>query len=81
MYPLLISYLGKNFRACSAIFTFVSLNKEDLRPQPVPELKVQTDAEKVRFEAGRQRYIVKKQRRKRKNENQDISMDKPMSVS
>ena len=76
-FPFNIIYLisGITFRACSAIFTFVSLNKEG-RPQSVPELKIETDAEKVRFELGRQRYTAKKQRRKRKSEaNTEDAMD------
>lgn len=56
---------GRSFRACSAIFTFVSLDV-NCKPQLVPELKVDTDAEKLRFELGRKRYIAKKGYRKRK---------------
>ena len=58
---------GQSFRACSAIFTFVSLDK-DRRPQVIPELKVETDAEKVRKELGKKRYIAKKEKRKRNAE-------------
>jgi len=62
-----LSLSGQSFRACSAIFTFVSLDK-DRRPQVIPELKVETDAEKLRRELGRKRYTAKKEKRKRKAE-------------
>lgn len=67
---------GTSFRACSAIFTFVSLDK-DGRPQPITELKVETDAEKVRAELGRKRYLLKKEKRKRKAE--DATLDSASS--
>ena len=41
-------------RSCSAIFTFVCLN-EKMQPQEIPELKVETDAEKQRFEEAKNR--------------------------
>jgi len=57
---------GRCFRACSAIFTFVSLG-ETRRPQKVPHLKLLTDLEKSRFELGKQRYLKKKEMRQRKS--------------
>lgn len=64
---MLLFLSGKSFRACSAIFTFVSLGK-DGKPQPLQELKLETDAEKLRAEMSRKRYMAKKERRKRKLE-------------
>lgn len=59
---------GKSFRTCSAVFTYVSLD-ENMAPKLIPELKVETDAEKLRFEEAKKRYIAKKESRKRKHES------------
>ena len=64
----------KSFRACSAVFTFVSLD-ENMVPQLIPDLKVETDAEKLRFEEAKKRYISKKQSRKRKFESSNVNGD------
>lgn len=74
--------LGKSFRACSATFTFVSLDKKGQTIQ-IPELKVETDVEKLRFGLARKRYTAKKESRKRKAEtiNQNSSTERQMSVN
>ena len=71
---MLYYFSGKSFRACSATFTFVALDK-DRRPQMIPELKVETDIEKLRAELGRKRYLAKKEQRKRKAD--EAKLDKP----
>ena len=57
-------FIGTVYRACSAIFTFVSLNKNH-RPIEVPPLQLITEAEKLRFEVGKQRYLQKKEQRQK----------------
>ena len=54
--------LDKSVRACSAFFTFVSLD-EKRRPQAIPSLELNTDEERKRFETGRKRYLRRKERR------------------
>lgn len=49
--------------ALTAYFTFVALDK-DGSPQTVPPLELITDEERQLFEAGRQRYLAYKQRRR-----------------
>lgn len=49
--------------ALTAYFTFVALDK-DGNPQPVPPLELSTNEERQLFEAGRQRYLAYKQRRR-----------------
>ena len=77
-----VSLTGKSFRACSATFTFVSLDKKGQTIQ-IPELKVETDVEKLRFGLARKRYTAKKESRKRKAEtiNQNSSTERQMSVN
>ena len=41
----------------------------------IPELKVETDIEKLRAELGRKRYLAKKEQRKRKAD--EAKLDKP----
>ncbi|KAJ7370309.1 Cytosolic acyl coenzyme A thioester hydrolase [Desmophyllum pertusum] len=48
--------------ACSAFFTYVSLDAKG-RPQPIPPLELQTDEERKRFEAGKKIYQLRKARR------------------
>jgi len=56
---------AKTTRACTALFTFVALD-ERMQPKQIPELVVETDAEKLRFEEARKRYVALKESRKRK---------------
>lgn len=68
-------FIGTVYRACSAIFTFVSLN-ESHRPIEVPPLQLITEAEKLRFEVGKQRYLKKKeQRQKEQTVVRNVSVD------
>ncbi|XP_028394159.1 cytosolic acyl coenzyme A thioester hydrolase-like [Dendronephthya gigantea] len=53
---------GRCFRALSAFFYFVALDKSGY-PIKVPALQPQTEEEKQRFEEGRARYNSRKQRR------------------
>ena len=57
-----IFVLGKCFRALSAFFYFVALDKSG-RPIKVPVLKPLSKEEKERFEEGQARYEARKQRR------------------
>ncbi|XP_033012445.1 cytosolic acyl coenzyme A thioester hydrolase isoform X2 [Lacerta agilis] len=52
----------ERYRAVSAFFTYVSLSKEG-RPLPVPQLVVETEDEKRRFEEGKGRYLQTKAKR------------------
>ncbi|KAK3741402.1 hypothetical protein QZH41_018040 [Actinostola sp. cb2023] len=54
--------IGSCYRACSAFFTFVSLDTNH-RPQAIPAIDLQTDDERQRFEEGKKRYEERKQRR------------------
>ncbi len=45
----------KTWQACTAYFVIVALNKEG-RPHPVPTLLTQTEEERARFEAGKDRF-------------------------
>ena len=68
-------FIGTVYRACSAIFTFVSLNKNH-RPIEVPPLQLITETEKLRFEVGKQRYLKKKeQRQKEQTVVRNMSVD------
>ncbi|XP_033122484.1 cytosolic acyl coenzyme A thioester hydrolase-like isoform X2 [Anneissia japonica] len=49
-------------RAVHAFFTYVSLGP-DGRTQPIPQLKVQTEGEKIRYEEGKLRYEQRKSKR------------------
>ncbi|KAJ6666122.1 hypothetical protein lerEdw1_001026 [Lerista edwardsae] len=52
----------ERYRAVSAFFTYVSLSKEG-RPLPVPQLVIETDDERRRFEDGKGRYLQTKAKR------------------
>ncbi|KAG2458993.1 BACH hydrolase, partial [Polypterus senegalus] len=52
----------EKYRAVSAFFTFISLDK-DGKPLPVPPLKLETEEEKKRFEEGKVRYLQTKAKR------------------
>ncbi|XP_053137278.1 cytosolic acyl coenzyme A thioester hydrolase isoform X2 [Hemicordylus capensis] len=52
----------ERYRAVSAFFTYVSLSKEG-RPLPVPQLVVETEEERRRFEEGKGRYLQTKAKR------------------
>ncbi|XP_051787254.1 cytosolic acyl coenzyme A thioester hydrolase isoform X3 [Erpetoichthys calabaricus] len=52
----------EKYRAVSAFFTFISLDK-DGKPLPVPPLKVETEEERKRFEEGKVRYLQTKAKR------------------
>ncbi|XP_015192356.1 cytosolic acyl coenzyme A thioester hydrolase isoform X2 [Lepisosteus oculatus] len=59
--PIVEDAKGK-YRAVSAFFTFISLDKEG-KPLPVPPLKLETEEEKKRFEEGKVRYLQNKAKR------------------
>ncbi|XP_044206725.1 cytosolic acyl coenzyme A thioester hydrolase isoform X1 [Thunnus albacares] len=50
------------YRAVSAFFTFISLDKEN-KPLPVPPLKIDGEEEQRRFEEGKARYLQNKAKR------------------
>ncbi|XP_038579712.1 cytosolic acyl coenzyme A thioester hydrolase isoform X2 [Micropterus salmoides] len=50
------------YRAVSAFFTFISLDKDN-KPLPVPPLKIDGEEEQRRFEAGKARYLQNKAKR------------------
>uniref|UniRef100_A0A8C5SWZ9 palmitoyl-CoA hydrolase n=1 Tax=Laticauda laticaudata TaxID=8630 RepID=A0A8C5SWZ9_LATLA len=50
------------YRAVSAFFTYVSLSKEG-RPLPIPQLVLETEDERQRFEEGKNRYLQTKAKR------------------
>ncbi|XP_060115025.1 cytosolic acyl coenzyme A thioester hydrolase isoform X2 [Heteronotia binoei] len=52
----------ERYRAVSAFFTYVSLSKEG-KPLPVPQLVVETEEERRRFEEGKGRYLQTKAKR------------------
>ncbi|EMP25925.1 Cytosolic acyl coenzyme A thioester hydrolase [Chelonia mydas] len=52
----------ERYRAVSAFFTYVSLSKEG-KPLPVPQLVVESEDEKRRFEDGKGRYLQTKAKR------------------
>ncbi|XP_015266862.1 PREDICTED: cytosolic acyl coenzyme A thioester hydrolase isoform X1 [Gekko japonicus] len=55
----------ERYRAVSAFFTYVSLSKEG-KPLPVPQLAVETEDERRRFEEGKGRYLQTKAKRQAK---------------
>ncbi|XP_070696363.1 cytosolic acyl coenzyme A thioester hydrolase isoform X2 [Pempheris klunzingeri] len=57
------------YRAVSAFFTFISLDKDN-RPLPVPPLKVDGEEEQRRFEEGKARYLQNKAKRLADKERQ-----------
>ncbi|XP_069803482.1 cytosolic acyl coenzyme A thioester hydrolase isoform X2 [Dendropsophus ebraccatus] len=58
----LVGDTQERYRAVSAFFTYVSLNK-DAKPLPVPQLVLETEEEKKRFEEGKGRYLQTKAKR------------------
>ncbi|XP_005733058.1 cytosolic acyl coenzyme A thioester hydrolase isoform X1 [Pundamilia nyererei] len=50
------------YRAVSAFFTFISLDKDN-KPLPVPALKVEGEDEQRRFDEGKVRYLQNKEKR------------------
>ncbi|KAM4702735.1 cytosolic acyl coenzyme A thioester hydrolase [Rhinophrynus dorsalis] len=58
----LVGGCQERYRAVSAFFTFVSLSKEG-KPLPVPQLVIETEEEKKRFEEGKNRYLQMKAKR------------------
>ncbi|KAL6456678.1 hypothetical protein MHYP_G00352220 [Metynnis hypsauchen] len=59
--PLAEAEKGK-YRAVTAFFTYISLDKEN-RPLPVPPLKLEGEEEQKRFEEGKARYLQNKAKR------------------
>ncbi|XP_077167822.1 cytosolic acyl coenzyme A thioester hydrolase isoform X2 [Paroedura picta] len=55
----------ERYRAVSAFFTYVSLSQEG-KPLPVPQLVVETEDERRRFEEGKGRYLQTKAKRQAK---------------
>uniref|UniRef100_UPI00358E592D cytosolic acyl coenzyme A thioester hydrolase isoform X1 n=2 Tax=Myxine glutinosa TaxID=7769 RepID=UPI00358E592D len=53
---------SQRFCAVSAYFTLISLSS-DGKPKPVPQLKLETEDEKKRFEEGKARYLQSKAKR------------------
>ncbi|XP_031422102.1 cytosolic acyl coenzyme A thioester hydrolase isoform X4 [Clupea harengus] len=66
--PLVEAEQGK-FRAVTAFFTYISLDKEN-RPLPVPTLKLEGEDEQKRFEEGKVRYLQNKAKRLAEKERQ-----------
>ncbi|XP_053546369.1 cytosolic acyl coenzyme A thioester hydrolase [Bombina bombina] len=58
----LVGESQEKYRAVSAFFTFVSLSKEG-KPLPIPQLVIESDEEKKRFEEGKGRYLQTKAKR------------------
>ncbi|KAM4651703.1 cytosolic acyl coenzyme A thioester hydrolase isoform 5-T5 [Discoglossus pictus] len=52
----------ERYRAVSAFFTYVSLSKEG-KPLPVPQIVIENEGEKKRFEEGKGRYLQTKAKR------------------
>ncbi|XP_041655582.1 cytosolic acyl coenzyme A thioester hydrolase isoform X2 [Cheilinus undulatus] len=57
------------YRAVSAFFTFISLDKSN-RPLPVPPLKINGEEEQRRAEEGKARYLQNKAKRQAEKERQ-----------
>ncbi|XP_038159471.1 cytosolic acyl coenzyme A thioester hydrolase isoform X1 [Cyprinodon tularosa] len=66
--PLVEKEKGK-YRAVSAFFTFISLDKEN-KPLNVPPLKIEGEEEQKRFEEGKARYLQNKAKRLAEKERQ-----------
>ncbi|XP_075695567.1 cytosolic acyl coenzyme A thioester hydrolase isoform X1 [Rhinoderma darwinii] len=58
----LVGDTQERYRAVSAFFTYVSLSK-DAKPLPVPQIVIETEEEKKRFEEGKGRYLQTKAKR------------------
>nr|XP_020475692.1 cytosolic acyl coenzyme A thioester hydrolase isoform X2 [Monopterus albus] len=65
----LVEAEGGKYRAVSAFFTFISLDKFN-KPLPVPPLKIQGEEEQRRFEEGKARYLQNKAKRLADKERQ-----------
>ncbi|XP_032376957.1 cytosolic acyl coenzyme A thioester hydrolase isoform X2 [Etheostoma spectabile] len=59
----------QKYRAVSAFFTFISLDKDN-KPLPVPALKIEGEEEQRRFEEGKARYLQNKAKRLANKERQ-----------
>lgn len=59
----------RKYRAVSAFFTFISLDKEN-KPLNVPPLKIEGEEEQRRFEEGKTRYLQNKAKRLAEKERQ-----------
>ncbi|XP_028850649.1 cytosolic acyl coenzyme A thioester hydrolase isoform X2 [Denticeps clupeoides] len=59
--PLVEAEKGK-YRAVTAFFTFISLDKDN-RPLAIPPLKLEGEEEQKRFEEGKTRYLQNKAKR------------------
>lgn len=66
--PLVEAEKGK-YRAVTAFFTYISLDKEN-KPLPVPPLKLEGEEEQNRFEEGKARYLQNKTKRLADKERQ-----------
>ncbi|KAJ7306519.1 hypothetical protein JRQ81_009876 [Phrynocephalus forsythii] len=55
----------ERYRAVSAFFTYVSLSQEG-KPLPVPQLVLEAEEERQRFEEGKSRYLQTKAKRQAK---------------
>ncbi|KAM9351429.1 cytosolic acyl coenzyme A thioester hydrolase [Symphorus nematophorus] len=60
---------NEKYRAVSAFFTFISLDKDN-KPLPVPPLKINGEEEQRRFEEGKARYLQNKAKRLADKERQ-----------
>ncbi|KAG8434233.1 hypothetical protein GDO86_012562 [Hymenochirus boettgeri] len=58
----LVGDTEERYRAVSAFFTYVSLSKVG-KPLPVPQLVIESEEEKKRFEEGKGRYLQSKAKR------------------
>ncbi|CAH2319703.1 cytosolic acyl coenzyme A thioester hydrolase isoform X2 [Pelobates cultripes] len=58
----LVGESQEKYRAVSAFFTYVSLSKE-AKPLPVPQILIESEEEKKRFEEGKARYLQTKAKR------------------
>uniref|UniRef100_A0A3B3SSS7 Acyl-CoA thioesterase 7 n=1 Tax=Paramormyrops kingsleyae TaxID=1676925 RepID=A0A3B3SSS7_9TELE len=58
-----------NYRAVTAFFTYISLDKEG-KPLPVPPLKLENEEEQKRSEEGEARYLQNKAKRLSEKEQQ-----------
>ncbi|XP_041860599.1 cytosolic acyl coenzyme A thioester hydrolase isoform X2 [Melanotaenia boesemani] len=59
----------RKYRAVSAFFTFISLDKDN-KPLPVPPLKIEGEDEQKRFDEGKARYLHNKAKRLADKERQ-----------
>ncbi|KAK6307921.1 hypothetical protein J4Q44_G00211920 [Coregonus suidteri] len=66
--PLIEAEKGK-YRAVTAFFTYISLDKQG-KPLPIPPMKLEGDEEQRRFEEGKMRYLQNKAKRLADKERQ-----------